>query len=114
MVVRFVVAVATFALSSAAFAQSAATPPARAPLVPHACKKPGDFPGRLASDNNRRNWVKEANDYLGCLKKYAMEHQGIAQPLFEQAKPHADAANAAIDEHNKSAQQFKEAQEKGS
>ena len=32
-----------------------------------------------------------------------MEHQAVAQPLFEQAKPHADAANAAIDEHNKAA-----------
>ena len=116
MAVRTLLAAASFAFIASASAQQAspAPAPARAPIAPHACKKPGDFPGRLASDNNRRSWVKEANDYLACLKKYAMEHQAIAQPLFEQAKPHADAANAAIDEHNKAASQFKEEQEKGS
>jgi hypothetical protein len=112
MVVRILLAAASFALIASASAQQAT--PARAPIAPHNCKKPGEFPGRLASDNNRRNWVKEANDYLGCLKKYAMEHQAIAQPLYDQAKPHADAANAAIDEHNKAAAQFKDEQEKGS
>jgi hypothetical protein len=113
MVVRVLLAAASFALIASAFAQQQPSPaPARAAVAPHGCKKPGDHPGRLASDNNRRNWVKEANDYLACLKKYAMDHQAIAQPLFEQAKPHADAANAAIDEHNKAANQFKEEQEK--
>jgi hypothetical protein len=113
MVVRILLAAASFALIASASAQQQPSPaPARAAVQPHGCKKPGDHPGRLASDNNRRNWVKEANDYLACLKKYAMDHQAIAQPLFEQAKPHADAANAAIDEHNKAANQFKEEQEK--
>jgi hypothetical protein len=113
MVVRILLAAASFALIASASAQQQPSPaPARAAVPPHGCKKPGDHPGRLASDNNRRNWVKEANDYLACLKKYAMDQQAIAQPLFEQAKPHADAANAAIDEHNKAANQFKEEQEK--
>jgi hypothetical protein len=112
MVLRILVLAASLSLAASAAAQQAAPAPARA-LAPHGCKKPGEFPGRLASDNNRRSWVREANDYLACLKKYAMEHQAQAQTLFDQAKPHADAANAAIDEHNKSATQFKDDQEKG-
>ena len=112
MIVRMLLAAASFALVSSAAAQQAAPSPARAPIAPHGCKKPGEFPGRLASDSTRRSWVREANDYLACLKKFALEHQAIAQPLYDQAKPHADAANAAIDEHNKAATQFKEEQEK--
>lgn len=112
MVVRILLAAASFTLIASASAQQASPSAARAAIAPHGCKKPGDHPGRLGSDNTRRNWVKEANDYLACLKKYAMDQQAIAQPLFEQAKPHADAANAAIDEHNKAAIQFKDAQDK--
>ena len=112
MIVRILLAAASFALVSSAGAQQAAPAPARAPIAPHGCKKPGEFPGRLASDNTRRSWVREANDYLACLKKFALEHQAIAQPLYDQAKPHADAANAAIEEHNKAAAQFKEEQDK--
>jgi len=112
MLVRMLLAAASFTIIASASAQQPAPAPARAAIAPHSCKKPGEHPGRLASDSNRRNWVKEVNDYLACLKKYAMEHQAIAQPLFDQAKPHADAANAAIEEHNKAANQFKEEQEK--
>ena len=114
---RLLLAAASLAVTASALAQQPASPaPAPAPaalaIQPHGCKKPGEHPGRLASDNNRRNWVKEANDYLACLKKFAMDQQAIAQPLFTQAKPHADAANAAIEEHNKAANQFKDEQEK--
>ena len=113
MIVRFLLACASFALVAAAPAQQPApSSPARAPVSPHACKKPGEHPGRLASENQRRGWVKDANDYLACLKKFAMDQQAIAQPLFDQAKPHADAANAAIDEHNKAVAAFKDVQEK--
>ena len=116
MVLRIIVlaaglslAVQTAAQQAAPSAPQAAPAPAR-PVAPHTCKKPGEFPGRLASENNRRTWVKEANEYLACLKKYAMEQQSAAQALFDQAKPHADAANATIDEHNKAATQLKDAQ----
>jgi hypothetical protein len=113
MVVRMFALAACLALAGPVAAQQPAPAPTRA-VTPHGCKKPGEFPGRLASENTRRSWVKEANDYLTCLKKYAMDHQAAAQALFDQAKPHADAANSAIDEHNKSATQFKDDQEKGS
>ena len=112
MLVRMLLAAAISTVIASASAQQPAPAPARTAIAPHGCKKPGEHPGRLASDNNRRNWVKEVNDYLACLKKYAMEHQATAQQLFEQAKPHADAANAAIEEHNKAANQSKVEQEK--
>ncbi|MCL4763856.1 MAG: hypothetical protein KJ018_19130 [Burkholderiales bacterium] len=81
-------------------------------MPPHACPKPGEHPGRLASDNQRRAWVKNANGYLECLKKYVSDQQGIASPLLAQAKPHMDAANAAVDEYNKAVAEFKAEQEK--
>lgn len=110
--VRTLLLAASVSLAVPALAQQAAPATPRT-IAPHGCKKPADFPGRLASENAKRGWVKEANDYLACLKKYAMEHQASAQALFDQAKPHADAANTAIDEHNKSATQFKDDQDKG-
>jgi len=112
MVVRMLLAAASLAIIATASAQQVSPAPARAPVAPHGCKKPGEHPGRLATDNQRRSWVREVNDYLACLKKFAMDQQAIAQPLFDQAKPHADAANAAIDEHNKAVNQFKDEQEK--
>lgn len=112
MIVRALLAAASFTLVAAAYAQQSGGAPARAPVAPHGCKKPGEHPGRLASDNNRRMWVREANDYLACLKKYAMEQQATAQGLYDQAKPHADAANAAIGEHNQATSLFKDEQEK--
>jgi hypothetical protein len=114
MVFRILIVAVSVALSLPAAAQTPAAQQAARAVTPHGCKKPADFPGRLASENTRRSWVKEANDYLACLKKYAVEHQSAAQALFDQAKPHAEAANSAIDEHNKSALQFKDDQEKGS
>jgi hypothetical protein len=90
-------------LAAPAFAQSA-TP---APVAPHGCTKPDDYPGRLASDMRRSNWVKSANAYLECLKKYVQEQQGAYNRILEQGKPHLDAANASIEEYNKAAAQFK-------
>ena len=111
MALRILLAAASLAFATAAFAQQPA--PAAPPAVqPHDCKKPGDHPGRLGTDNQRRNWVKMANDSLACLKKYALDQQAIAKPLIDQAKPYADAANAAIEEHNKSVTFFKEEQDK--
>ncbi len=113
MTPRLLAAVAFACCAAAASAQQSA--PAAAPAAtvpPHACQKPGEHPGRLASDNQRRAWVKNANGYLECLKKYVSDQQGIASPLLAQAKPHMDAANAAVDEYNKAVAEFKAEQEK--
>lgn len=111
MAFRILLAAASCAIAAVASAQT--TPAAApAPVVPHECKKPPEHPGKLGTDNQRRTWVTSANDYLACLKKYALDQQAIAKPLIDQAKPYADAANAAIEEHNKAVAFFKEEQDK--
>ena len=107
LIVRTLLTAASFAIAGTAAAQAAPAAP-----TAHACSKPGEHPGRLGSDNNRRKWTTDANAYLECLKKYALDQQAIAKPLYEQAKPHADAANAAIDEYNKAVKSLKEESEK--
>jgi hypothetical protein len=85
------VALALCSLAAAAAAQS----PAPAPVVlpkPECGTKP-EHPGRLASDNRKRQWRNEANAYLECFNKYVNEQRVLAQR-------YQDAANAAIDEYN--------------
>lgn len=114
---RLVQAFALLVLATAVQAQQPAPAPAApaasaaAPMPAHACQKPGEHPGRLASDNQQRAWVKNVNGYLECLKKFVDEQQGIAQPLLARAKPHMDAANGTVDEYNKAVAEFKKAQE---
>jgi hypothetical protein len=108
MIVRTLLAIASMTFALSAFAQPA---PGAKP-VPHACQKPGEHPGRLGSDTARRKWVTDANAYLECLKKYALDQQAIAKPLLDQAKPYADAANGAIEEYNKAVKSLKEESDK--
>jgi hypothetical protein len=74
---------------------SAAPAPAKAaaPTPKHNCAKPSEFPGNLASDNQRRAWQKSYVDYVECLKTFVKEQQGLAEP-------HVRASNEAIEEHN--------------
>lgn len=116
LIVRTLLAAASLAVAATAGAQSAPAEPVPTTRIeapaPHTCTKPGEHPGRQGADASRRKWTNDANAYLECLKKYALDHQAIAKPLYEQAKPHADAANAAIDEYNQSVKLLKEASEK--
>ena len=45
---------------------TAATAPAKpaAPTPKHNCVKPSEYPGNLASDNQRRTWQKSYVDYV--------------------------------------------------
>ena len=106
MILRILAAAAFIGLAAPAAAQQAA-------VAPHACTKPDEFPGRLASDQRRASWVKSANAYLECLKKYIQDQQGAYNKVLEQGKPHLDAANASVDEYNKAVAQFKAAQDGG-
>ena len=74
---------------------SPATAPAKsaAPTPKHDCVKPSEFPGNLASDNQRRAWQKSYVDYVECLKTFVKEQQALAEP-------HVRASNEAIEEHN--------------
>ena len=85
-----------------AFAQqpaAAAAAAAAAPAPKHACTKPGEFPGNLASDNQRRNWQRAYVDYVDCLKKFINEEQALAEP-------HLKAANDAINEYNTGVKEY--------
>ena len=64
-----------------------------APTPKHNCVKPSEFPGNLASDNQRRAWQKSYVDYVECLKTFVKEQQALAEP-------HVRASNEAIEEHN--------------
>jgi hypothetical protein len=110
-----IVAAVLVALAGSAAGQQPApgAEPATAAAAPkHSCTKPGEHPGRLASETQQRTWTRNVNAYLECLKKFVAEEQAIAKPLIEQSRPHIDAANAAIDEYNKSSKEFREQLEK--
>jgi hypothetical protein len=111
MIVRTLLALASFTLAACALAQ---TPPAAAGAKPtvHSCQKPGEHPGRLATDATRRKWVSDANRYLECLKKYIGEQTASYNTLVEQAKPYAEAANKAAEEYNGAVKTLKEEQDK--
>jgi hypothetical protein len=108
MIVRVLAVAVALAVATPVFAQQ----PAPSAPPTHNCTKPGEHPGRLATDARRAAWAKSANAYIDCLKKFISEQQAIAKPLFDQAKPHADAANAAIEEHNKAVVELKEEQDR--
>jgi hypothetical protein len=102
---RAIPALAVIVFAAVAFGASAqtaapATPPTpAAPAAPAAptpkpeCGKPGDYPGNLASDNQKRSWQKDFVAYVDCLKKFIEEQQALAEP-------HVKASNAAIAEYN--------------
>ena len=66
------------------------------------CGAKPTHPGRLASDTQRRVWQKDANEYLGCYKKYVLIKQQAAQDMTK-------AANDAVDEYNETVKEFEAA-----
>ena len=98
---RIVAGVALAGMAASALAQQPAAP-AAAPAGPapkHSCAKPGDFPGGLASDNQRKNWQKGYVEYVDCLKKFINEQQALAEP-------HVKASNDAINEYNDGVKEY--------
>jgi hypothetical protein len=71
----------------------APTAPPAADLPKHKCTKPGDFPGRLATEGQHRQYQKDYIGYTDCLKKFALDQQALAEP-------HMKASNATINEYN--------------
>ena len=96
------IAIAFAAVAVCAFAQttppSAAASPEALPK-PECGTKPAEYPGNLASDNQKRNWQKAYVDYIDCLKKFVEEQQALAAP-------HVKASNAAINEYNASVKAY--------
>ena len=97
-----IVVVAGLGLASVAAAQQSPTPApaaAAAPVPKHSCTKPGDFPGSLATENQRRNWQKGYVDYVDCLKKFINDQQALAEP-------HIKASNDAINDYNAGVKEY--------
>ena len=89
------------ASAAGALSQQPAAPAATpaAPTPKHACTKPGDFPGGLASENQRRNWQRSYVEYTDCLKKFINDQQALAEP-------HVKASNEAINEYNNGVKEY--------
>ena len=96
-----VISIAAVAFCAVAVTSGAQTPAAPPAAIKSTCENPGTFPGRLASDNQKRVWQKNVNGYLDCLKKFIADQQAVADPYLK-------AANAAIEEYNSAAKKFNE------
>lgn len=103
LALAFGIAAATSALPAAA--QQPAAPAADASAPKPACTHPDDFPGHLASDMRIKQWQKNFVAYIDCLKKFYNDQQALA-------KPHVDAANAAVVEYNNSVKEYNETVQK--
>jgi hypothetical protein len=71
----------------------------------HNCAKPGEFPGNLASDNQKRQYQRDYVAYTDCLKKFATEQNKLAEP-------HIKAANDTVNEYNAAVKAFNDIVEK--
>ena len=104
-----IAAIACAVLGGQAVAQTPAAAPAaaapaaaNAPLPKPECgAKPGEYPGNLASENQKRAWQKDYVGYIDCLKKFIEDQQALAEP-------HVKAANEAINEYNAGVKAYNE------
>ena len=95
--------VATAALGQTPAPAASATPDPNVPK--HACVKPGEVPGSLSSDLQKRAWQKEYVAYTDCLKRFIADQKALADP-------HLKAFNAAVDEYNEGVRKYNEMVEK--
>ena len=99
---RFNVLITMLALAaSPALAQQPATAAAGSEAVPkHTCAKPGEFPGSLASDNQKRQYHRDYIAYTECLKKFVADQNKLAEPHAKAANDTAGEYNAAVKAYN--------------
>ena len=71
----------------------------------HNCAKPGEFPGSLASDGQKRQYQRDYVAYTDCLKKFATDQNKLAEP-------HIKAANDTVNEYNAAVKAFNDLVEK--
>ena len=100
-----VVAFAALVAPASAQQAPAAAPEAGAAVPKHDCAKPAEYPGNLASDNQKKAWQKEYVAYVDCVKKFIEQQQALAEP-------HVKASNAAINEYNAAVKAYNEIAQK--
>ena len=85
--------------STATMAQTAA--PTASPDTKGAnCGKPEPHPGRLSSDNQRRQWNKQLTTWQDCMKQYVTDVQARADKAVKEANAVVAESNAAVAEYN--------------
>jgi hypothetical protein len=99
----FAIALAT-AAPVVALAQSAA--PAATGAVASKCEKPDPHPGRLASDQRRRGWEREVQQWQACMKEEIAVLQTKADVAVKEANAAVAASNAAIEGYNAAVKEF--------
>ncbi len=92
---RSLILVAALLASSVTFAQTPA-----ATVSGTACAKLEPHPGRLSSDNQRKQWNKELQSWQECMKKYVTEAQSRADKAVKEANAAVAESNAAVNEYN--------------
>lgn len=101
-------------LTAGAFAgaaQAQAPAPAPTPAAGSAnvakpnCQKPGEVPGALASDLQRRGWQQNYTAWVDCMKKFINDQRALAEP-------YNNASNAAIEDYNNTVKVYNEQIEK--
>jgi hypothetical protein len=99
---RFNVLITLLALAaSPALAQQPATAPAGGEAAPkHTCAKPGEFPGNLASDNQKRQYHRDYVAFTECLKKFVADQNKLAEPHVKAANDTANEYNTAVKAYN--------------
>ncbi|MGH8801733.1 MAG: hypothetical protein ACREX6_05495 [Casimicrobiaceae bacterium] len=110
---RVAAALAACLWAAAAFAQQSPTPAPATPAsatsaaaVPkHGCVHPGEFPGKLASEHQQKEWQKDFVAYVDCLRKFVTDQQALAEP-------HVKAANATVDEYNRAVKEYNDTVQK--
>ena len=101
---RFKLLIVSLALAAApALAQQPAA--GAADLPKHNCTKPGEFPGALASDGQKRQYQRDYVAYTECLKKFVSDQNKLAEP-------HIKAANDTVNEYNAAVKAFNDLVEK--
>jgi hypothetical protein len=98
--VRVLVALAAAAAVGIAAAQSPAPAPASA-APRSACVKPDAHPGRLASDNRKKQWFNDANAWRDCMKIHVAALQAQANTAIA-------AANQAVEDFNRTSRELQE------
>ncbi|MBK9114360.1 MAG: hypothetical protein IPM22_01635 [Betaproteobacteria bacterium] len=91
MFARTIVVAAFAFIPAVALAQAPA--PAAAPPEMAKCEKPDAHPGRLASDQKRRQWGNEVIQWQKCAK-------AVVEAISAKADAAVKAANAAVAESN--------------
>ncbi len=106
MSARTIVAIA---LALAPLVAAAQTPaPAGGVEAAAGCTKPDPHPGRIASDQKRRGWTKEVNEWQACMKKYIGGLQEKADVAVKAANAANAEASAAINAYNAAIKEFQE------